>query len=141
MRPVHVSSGKRLAALALALVSGTTAAAEIWVITDSRHPVTGTRAPDRTTVLDAPQTLEAELSTRLPADPQQAAALAQQRLTQGGQNWQQRLQHAYQSVVDAWSLGITTIPAMVVDRRFVVYGETDLDQALARIEHYREAQP
>jgi integrating conjugative element protein (TIGR03757 family) len=141
MHPVHVFSGQRLATLALWLATGTAAATEVWVITDSQHPVAGTQVPDRIIELDAPQRLEVALSARLPTDPQQAAHLAQQRLDQGGQDWQQRLQHAYQGVVDAWSLGIVVIPAVVVDRRYVVYGETDLNQALARVERYRQEQP
>lgn len=33
----------------------------------------------------------------------------------------------------AWSLGITKIPAVVVDRRYVVYGESDMAKALVLI--------
>jgi integrating conjugative element protein (TIGR03757 family) len=44
-------------------------------------------------------------------------------------------------VADAWSLGITTIPAVVVDQRYVVYGEPDVARAVARIEQHRRAQP
>jgi integrating conjugative element protein (TIGR03757 family) len=120
---------------------GTSAAAESWVITDRQHSVTGTQAPDRVIELDAPQRIEAQLSARLPENPQHSAQLAQQRLAQGGQGWQSQLQHAYQGVVDAWRLGIVTIPAVVVDRRYVVYGESDLDQAVASVAHYREVQP
>jgi integrating conjugative element protein (TIGR03757 family) len=123
------------------LATGTSAAAEVWVITDSQHPVTGTATPDRVIELDAPQRLEAQLSARLPTDPQQAAHLAQRRLAQSDQDWQQRLQHAYQDVVDAWTLGITRLPAVVVDRRYVVNGTSNLDQALERIAHYRQEQP
>ena len=51
------------------------------------------------------------------------------------------IRDAYQGVTDAWSLGITSIPAVIVDQRYVVYGVSDLGQALARIERYREEQP
>jgi integrating conjugative element protein (TIGR03757 family) len=139
--PVNTHSSQRLIALALWLATGQAVAAEVWVITDSRHPVSGTQVPDRVIELDAPQRLEAELSARLPSDPQRAAELARQRLTQDSQDGQQRLQHAYQGVVDAWSLGITTLPAVVVDRRYVIYGEPDLDQAFERIVQYRQVQP
>ncbi|UTW12354.1 TIGR03757 family integrating conjugative element protein [Marinobacterium rhizophilum] len=141
MHPVHFNSRKRLTALTLLLVSGTATATEVWVITDSQHPVTGTRPPDRVIELDAPQGLEAQLSARLPRDPQHASDLAQQRLAQVDQKWQQRLQRAYQGVVDVWALGITKLPAVVVDRRYVVYGTSDLDQALGQIAHYRQEQP
>lgn len=123
------------------LAAGTTAAAEVWVITDARHPVAGADTATRVIALDAAQRIEAELSAQLPADPQRAATLVQQRLNQGGPALQQRLREAYQGVTDAWSLGITTVPAVVVDQRYVVYGETRLDQALARVAQYRKERP
>jgi len=54
---------------------------------------------------------------------------------------QRRIATAYQGVADAWSLGITTIPAVVVDQRYVVYGEPDVARAIARIEQHRRAEP
>ena len=47
----------------------------------------------------------------------------------------------HQGVTDAWSLGITSIPAVVVDQRYVVYGEPDVARAVARIEQRRRTQP
>jgi len=38
-------------------------------------------------------------------------------------------------------LGLAKVPAVVVDRRYVVYGETDVARAVARIESHRRAQP
>ena len=52
-----------------------------------------------------------------------------------------RIGHAYQGVADAWGLGITKIPAVVVDHRYVVYGEPDVARAVARINAYRSTQP
>ncbi|HEQ1867040.1 TPA: TIGR03757 family integrating conjugative element protein, partial [Pseudomonas aeruginosa] len=75
------------------------------------------------------------------SDPQRAAAMVQQRLQQGGQLLQKRMLDAYQGVADAWSLGITTLPAVVVDQRYVVYGESDLDKALARVAQHRKDTP
>jgi integrating conjugative element protein (TIGR03757 family) len=111
---------------------------DIWLITESSQLAQGTQVPTRVIALDAPARIQAELSEGLPADPQQAAAIMQQRFTQGGTVLQQRMQVAYQGVADAWSMGITTIPAVVVDRRFVVYGTTNIDQAIARIAQYRQ---
>ncbi len=85
--------------------------------------------------------IEAELSADLPSDSRQAAELVQHRLKEGGTLLQQRLAEAYQGVADAWSLGITTIPAIVVDQRYVIYGDTNLDQALTRVEQYRKERP
>jgi len=106
------------------------------VITDSHHSVSGKASIQRVIQLDAAQQIEAELSAHLSTDPQQAAAPVQQRLNQGGQALQQRLHDAYQGATDSWSLGIARIPAVVVDQRYVVYGESDADKALARIAQY-----
>ncbi|HPO20355.1 MAG TPA: TIGR03757 family integrating conjugative element protein, partial [Rubrivivax sp.] len=91
--------------------------------------------------LDQATRIEVELAAHLPADPQQAAALVRQRLHDGGVALQRRIGHAYQGVADAWGLGIAKIPAVVVDRRYVVYGEPDVSRAVARINAYRSTQP
>lgn len=111
-------------------------AADITVVTDSRHRV---QAPAGVQVieLDRPSQIEAELAAQLPANPARSAALVQQRLMEGGSALQQRIGAAYQGVVDAWSLGVTTIPAVIVDRRYVVYGEPDVAKAVALIEAHR----
>jgi integrating conjugative element protein (TIGR03757 family) len=121
--------------------SGAAIAQEVWVITDSKQPLQGTYKPARVIELDAARRIQAELSVNLPADPQQAAAIVGQRLKDGGSRLQQRMQAAYQGVADAWSMGITTIPAVVVDRRYVIYGEANIDRAMARIAQYRKEHP
>ncbi|MDG4488897.1 MULTISPECIES: TIGR03757 family integrating conjugative element protein [Xanthomonas] len=137
-----------LRALGLAVVlpaslvafSPATLATDVLVITDSRHPVRTMRG-ERLIELDEAPRIEAELSAALPADPDQATAIARRRLNQGGADLQHRIASAYQGVTDAWSLGITSIPAVVVDRRYVVYGEPDVARAIARIEQHRRTQP
>ena len=129
----------RCLALAIVLCASAASAMDIWVITDRQHPVQGT--PDRLIELDVPARIEAELSTDLPSDAQQASLLVQQRLKHGGPTLEQRLARTYQDVTDAWRLGITTLPAIVVDQRYVVYGEPGVAKAIARIEAYRRAQP
>lgn len=125
--------------VAAALFSASAMAAETWVITDQAHPVVGNA--DRRILLDAAAKVEAELATDLPSDPAQAEALVRQRLRDGGADLQRRIGQAYQGVADAWGLGIVKIPAVVVDRRYVVYGEPEVARALARIEEYRRARP
>lgn len=44
-------------------------------------------------------------------------------------------------VADAWGLGVAKVPAVVVDRRYVIYGEPDVALALSRIARYRREQP
>ena len=116
------------------------AAAEVLVITDSGHPVQ-VAAGTRVIELDLPARIEAELAAGLPTDPTQAAAIVQQRLREGGQDLQRRIGRAYQDVTQAWGLGIAKVPAVVVDRRYVIYGEPDVARAAARIETYRRTQP
>jgi integrating conjugative element protein (TIGR03757 family) len=123
----------------LILAAGTVAA-DIQVFTDQNHPVEAP-ADVRVVELDAPARIESDLGANLPPDPAQATPIIQQRLKDGGADLQRRLANAYQGVTDAWSLGITKIPAVVVDQRYVVYGEPDVARALARIEEYRRTQP
>lgn len=139
-------SGWRILYLAAALLasqaafSSTAFAADVLVVTDSRHPVK-TMGGERLIELDEAPRIEAELSAELPAYPQQATAVVKRRLSQGGADLQRRIASAYQGVVDAWSLGITTIPAVVVDQRYVVYGEPDVARAVARVEQHRRTEP
>ena len=115
-------------------------ATDIWMITDHQHPVVA--APGiRLIELDAPARIEAELAAQLPSDPDRAATIVRQRLKDGGAELQQRLAKAYQGVAHAWSLGIVKLPAVVVDQRYVVYGESTVERALARIEAYRRTRP
>ncbi len=130
------------AALLATLSSFRTAAfaADVLVVTDSHHPVQS-MADARVVELDLPARIEAELSAGLPANPGQAAAIVRQRLGEGKDELQRRIGGAYQGVADAWGLGIAKIPAVVVDRRYVVYGEPDVARAVARIDAYRSARP
>lgn len=127
-------------AILAALLAPLAQAAEILVVTDSQHPVQATSSA-RLIELDQPARIKAELGAYLPADPSRGAALVQQRLNSGGVELQQRLGAAYQGVVNAWSLGVTTIPAVIVDHRYVVYGEPDVVKAAALIEAHRRTQP
>jgi integrating conjugative element protein (TIGR03757 family) len=124
----------------LAVFSPATFAANVVVVTDSRHPVK-TMGGERLIELDEGPRIEAELSAQLPADPEQATAIVKRRLSNGGADLQRRIAAAYQGVADAWSLGVTSIPAVVVDQRYVVYGEPDVARAVARIAQHRRPQP
>ena len=124
----------------LAVFSPVTFAADVVVVTDGHHPVK-TMGGERLIELDEAPRIVAELSANLPTDPDQATALVKRRLTQGGTDLQRRIATAYQGVTDAWSLGITAVPAVVVDQRYVVYGEPDVARAIARIEQHRRTEP
>ena len=122
--------------MALTFLSAT-AHAETWVITDQAHPVS---APTGVRIirLDDQQRLEELLSRQLSADPRQAEATIQRFLSSpAGKRLQNDLAQAQQGVTDAWSVGIEKIPAVVVDRRYVVYGETDVSKAVTQIDRAR----
>lgn len=134
---IHIAVVLGLAATAFSQAATT---ADVLVVTDSRHPV---QAPAGARVIELDQAgrIEAELSAGLPADSARAADIVQQRLREGGQDLQRRIARAYQDVADAWGLGLTKLPAVVVDRRYVVYGDADVARAVARIETHRRAKP
>ena len=119
-----------------ALAASSPASSSVWVITDRWHPVQG--QANRLIELDAPARVEAELSSRLSSDPQEARVQVQERL-QGGAHL--RLAEAYRDVTEAWRLGVAKIPAVVVGGRYVVYGEPDVVQAVGRVEQWRRVQP
>ena len=124
----------------LCILAANASAAMIQVFTDRDHPV---QAPIgiRVVELDAPTSLESVLSFQLPPDPTQAAAIARARLNAAGAPLQSRLAVAYQGVINAWSLGIEKIPAVVVDRWYVVYGVSDVAQAVSIVDRYRRKHP
>lgn len=130
-----------LIAECMCIMVGTASAAEIWVVMDRHHPISNVGLDIRVIELDAPARIQAELAARLPSDPVRAAAIVRQRLSEGGITLQQRLALAYQGIVDAWQLGITQIPAVLVDRRYVVYGEADVHHAVSLIEQHRKTHP
>ena len=134
---MQVLFSRFFAALFLAS-SGLPAVAEVLVVTDSRHPVR-LRGDERLITLDSPARIEADVSSGLPSDSARASEIARQRL--GDRKLQQQFHEAYQGVADAWALGVTKIPAVVVDRRYVVYGETNVAHAVSRVEAYRSARP
>ncbi|MCV4286467.1 TIGR03757 family integrating conjugative element protein [Pseudomonas capsici] len=123
----------------ISMLCSLTLHAETIVFTDSKHPIQPAH-DSKVILLDHPATLEANLSAGLPPDQHQAQAIVQQRITA---ELATQMTQAHQDVVTAWSLGITKIPAVVVDQKYVVYGEPDVQRALEFIARHREqaAQP
>ena len=113
------------------------ALAEALVYTDKAHTVSAA-IDARVVLLDRQHHLETDLSRDLPPDPQLAAAIIHGRLSSpSGKRLQSDLTKAQQDITDAWSMGIEKIPAVVVDRRYVVYGEPDVAKALEMINRAR----
>lgn len=112
---------------------------ETWVVTDHAHPVTNT-AEHRVIVLDEQQRLEEHLTSKLPPDPTEASSTIQTYLASPeGTRIQQQLTQAQQGTTDAWSLGVEKIPAVVVDHRYVVYGEPNVDKAIRLVDKARSS--
>lgn len=132
----HNCSGFYAMGLCATLACNSARARDIRVFTDHQHPVTAP-AGVQVVELDLPARLEAELNAQLPTDQGRSGEVVRQRLAQGGAAFQRRSAAAYQGVVEAWQLGVTRLPAVVVDQRYVVYGEPDVTRAVARIDAYR----
>ncbi|WP_412461707.1 TIGR03757 family integrating conjugative element protein [Pseudomonas sp. SC11] len=128
----------RAAPLLVVALTTSTAHAEIWAITDSAHPLTSVPADVRVIKLDDQQRIEEQLSRELPPNPHQAALTARRLMsTPAGAALMQQLATAQQGNADAWSVGVTKVPAVVVDRRYVVYGQPDVAAAMLTINRAR----
>jgi len=125
---------------AAALAASIGAHAETWVVTDRNHPIQPP-AGVRLIVLGEKDRLEERLTRALPANPQLAAAAFPQFMSsQEGHSLLAGLAKAQQDAADAWSSGVEKVPAVVVDRKYVVYGVADVPAALAMINQSRSAQ-
>lgn len=116
--------------------------AGVEVFTVAGEPVIN--APDSAAVveLDAPARLDARISQDLPADPARAQQELQSRMSDP--EWQATLKRygeLYRGIARAWMLGIEKVPAVVVDSRYVVYGEPDVRAALEKIEKMEAEAP
>lgn len=111
-------------------------ASSITIITNNAHPISNAPHSARIINLDHAEELHQQLSLNLPSNPEQAAKIARSRLSTTTNS----LQIALQDVVDAWTMGISKIPAVVVDNK-VVYGVSDAQKAVALIESHQEPKP
>lgn len=89
-------------------------------------------------VLDALQLLEDQLSQGLPATEAEALPVARERVRRLGGALQQRAANASQGMVLAARYGIDRIPAVVIDGRAIVYGLTDVAEAVAAYRQRRQ---
>ena len=80
--------------------------------------------------IDGIQKIEAVLSRHLPSDPSVAKRVALDRIQQLDNQASARMQRAAIGLTKALQYGIDRYPAMVFDGQLVVYGVTELDQAL-----------
>lgn len=86
--------------------------------------------------LNAVDQFETRMSQGLPSNDIKAKQLFQQRLAKIGQEtFKKQLIAAYQGLLTATRYHLDRYPAIVFDKQFVIYGVTDLRQAL---NHYNE---
>ncbi|MCG7601792.1 TIGR03757 family integrating conjugative element protein [Halomonas sp. McH1-25] len=133
LRRPSVLPSRLCVAVLLAWCSAVSAGVEVFTI--AGEPVIN--VPDSSAVveLDAPARLDARISQGLPADPERAQRVLQSHMS--GPEWQATLRRygkLYRGIARAWVLGIEKVPAVVVDSRYVVYGEPDVQAALREIE-------
>lgn len=117
--------------LSACLVGPVLAEPAIEVFTTAGEPVINVPSGAAVIELDVPGRLDALLSQQLPADPDVAAALMRERMTTPA--WQEtadRYADSYLGLARAWQLGVEKVPAVVIDGRYVIYGQPDVAQAL-----------
>jgi len=86
--------------------------------------------------VDGLRMLELELSQGLPADQAQAARVAQARMRGLGSALRERTQNAMRGLALARHYGVDRMPAVVVNGQAIIYGVTDVAEALR---HYEQA--
>lgn len=126
-----ISAAIRAIVCTILLLASLSATAQTEVFTVAGEPVT--HVPDGVTVieLDKPSRLDKQLSEGLPDNKAAAAKAVQRRLPSLKQAYGQ----AYRGLISAWRLGIKRVPAVVVNGRYVVYGQPDVAAAVAEIRH------
>lgn len=121
--------------LAIACLAQPAMAQTMTAFTDSHTRLHN--APPATTIyeLDAGLRIEDAMSVDLPPNPQEAEQVLRARMQSA--EWramEAQLTRSAEGLAKAKALGVTTIPAVVVDDRYVVYGVTDVAQAVQMIQ-------
>jgi integrating conjugative element protein (TIGR03757 family) len=88
--------------------------------------------------LDGIDQLQRTLSQALPNDPGQAKQLVLQRLQSMDAALNHRLENAGSGLLHAMHYGIDRTPAIVFDRQAVIYGVTELADAIEQYTQWRE---
>lgn len=112
------------------------------IYTTAKYPVMDPQPGEQVQLLADIRVLEQMLFPALPGTPAQAEQEAKQRMQHP--DWQvqeARLTHAYQVLLDAYTLGIQKVPAVVFDDKYVIYGTTDTVLAEQKLEAWREQHP
>lgn len=128
--------------LPILLFTTSSVLAQTVIYTTPEHPVKESEPGAVVRVLEDVAQLERSLFPSLSDNPQEAEQQARQRMQLPDWKVQEaRLTRAYQALLDAQVSGITKVPAVVFDNRFVVYGTTDVALAQAKRDAWQERQP
>lgn len=88
--------------------------------------------------LDSIQRIETQLSQGLTADPEQSKTVVLQRFRQLNEDDRARMQRAAIGLAKAVQYGVDRYPAIVFDGGAVIYGVTDIQEALVWYRQWRE---
>lgn len=110
-------------------------AAEIIVITNGQYPITVPPGIDAAVYdIDRQTQAERDLTRNLPKDPRSIAAEMRKRLARISR---EDLQKIWGPRILAWKYGIRKVPAVIFDDgAAVVYGVTDINEAIRRWKEY-----
>ncbi|HCT3090278.1 TPA: TIGR03757 family integrating conjugative element protein [Salmonella enterica subsp. diarizonae serovar 61:l,v:z35] len=116
--------------------------AQTVIFTTARYPVENQEPGVVIQVLEDIHSLEQSLFPALSQHPEQAEQQAREQMKQPDWREQEaRLTRAYQSLLDAYALGVEKVPAVVLDEKYVVYGTTDIRVAEKKRDTWQETQP
>ena len=90
--------------------------------------------------LDTIQRIEAKLSKDLTADPKQSKRVVLQRFQQLNEEDRAQIQRAAIGLAKSAQYGIDRYPAIVFDGEVLIYGVTDIREALHRYQQWHEGQ-
>ena len=145
---LNPSNPFRIPALAMAIVlvavNGVVSANDqplVEVFTASDVPINPDHQVDRLQVyeIDVIRQFEKEISRGLSEDVNTAKHQAIERVTQLDEKQKQQVQRSSIGLIKAMQYGIARYPAIVFDGEAVLYGVTDLTEAIHRYRQWREA--
>ena len=132
------------AVISLVTVNGVVLASDqplVEVFTASDVPINPDHQVDRLQVyeIDVIRQFEKEISRGLSEDVNTAKHQAIERVTQLDEKQKQQVQRSSIGLIKAMQYGIARYPAIVFDGEAVLYGVTDLTEAIHRYRQWREA--
>jgi integrating conjugative element protein (TIGR03757 family) len=128
--------------LVFGLLTASEVQAEVWVFTTHLlPPLSGMERADRVFTLDAAQHDLSQLAFPHRGTEEEARRKAMAIIASPqGQAALQKIEQSSEALMTAWMQGIDQLPAVLVDREYVVYGGRSVDDALQRIEAYRRVE-